>query len=69
MENWHRGLLRKVNLHGYETPSGVHNFYYNQNINGKQIDLQDKDIEVNKTPLSQKTANQIYKFAKSVHKP
>ena len=46
MEKLHKGLLCKVNLPGYETPSGVHNYYYNQNINGKQINLQDNDIDV-----------------------
>ena len=69
MEKLHKGLLCKVNLPGYETPSGVHNYYYNQNINGKQINLQDNDIEVNGTPLDQETANQIHRFAKTVHRP
>ena len=69
MEKLHKGLLCKVNLPGYETPSGVHNYYYNQNINGKQINLQDNDVEVNGTPLDQETANQIHRFAKTVHRP
>lgn len=64
MEKLHKGLLRKVKFAGYETPSAVGNQFYNTNAQGGKIDLQDKRIQVDKTPLPQKQAQAIKAFAK-----
>lgn len=68
MDKLHKGLLRKVKFAGYETPSGVENRYYNANAQGGKIDLQDKRVQVDKTPLPQKQAQEIKAFAKYLRK-
>lgn len=68
MEKLRKGLLRKVKFNGYETPSGVHNAYYNTNINGEPIDLSHADIRIDKTPIPQSQAIDIKTFAKNKRK-
>ncbi|MGN0823575.1 MAG: hypothetical protein ACI4MB_00745 [Candidatus Coproplasma sp.] len=64
MDKLHKGLLCKVKFAGYETPSGVENRYYNTNAQGGKIDLQDKRVQIDKSPLPQKQALTIKEFAK-----
>lgn len=64
MSKLHNGLLRKVKFAGYETPSGVENYYHNTNVEGKPIDLKHSDIKIDKTPIPQKQAQIIKAFAK-----
>lgn len=68
MNKLRKGLLRKVKFNGYETPSGVHNAYYNTNINGEPIDLSHDDIRLDKTPIPQSQAIDIKTFAKNKRK-
>jgi len=68
MEKVRKGLLRKVKFEGYETPSGVENYYYNLNVEGKPIDLRNQSIIVNKSSLPQSQARTIKNFANKARK-
>lgn len=65
MEELKRNHLRKVKFAGYETPSGVENYYYVTDVNGNLIDLSHTGIKIDKTPLPTKQAQVIINFAKN----
>lgn len=65
-----KGFIKKMKFKEFETPSGVHDCYFEKNIKGKKIDLNDKKnvVNVEKRHLSKKQSDEIKKFAKKVHK-
>lgn len=63
MAKLHQGLLCKVKFAGYETPSGINNYYIDTNADGGVIDLSHPDVKVDKTPLPEGQARKIWSFA------
>lgn len=60
-----KGNLLKMDFNEFETPSGVKNSFFDQNISGGKIDLSDKNvIAITQRHLSKKQSNQIKNFAK-----
>ena len=62
-----RGILKKMRFGHRDTPSGVNNGYFSKNINGKSIDLNHKDVNLNvyrKVRISNKQSNDVIRFAK-----
>lgn len=58
------GLIRVEKFKEFETPSGVKNYYYSKSVNGKKIDLKNKNVvSVSKRYLSKAQSDRIKKFA------
>ena len=60
-----RGMLMVENFKEFKNiPSGVKNFYYSKDKNGKKINLKDNNVvKVHKRFLPKKQADKIKKFA------
>lgn len=59
-----KGNIKIEKFKEFDVPSGVQNYYYSKNVNGKKINLKDKDVvSVSKRYLSKIQANRIKKFA------
>ena len=63
--------VKKGNIHiekfkEFDVPSGVQNYYYDKIIDGKKIDLKDKNVvtKIEKRFLSKKQSKRIRDFAK-----
>ena len=64
-----RGNIMITKFKEFDVPNGVRNQYYNKNVNGGKIDLNDKNVTyVSKRHLNKKQSNQIKLFANKVHK-
>jgi len=62
-----RGILKKMRFKHRETPSGVNNGYFTKDINGKPIDLNHKDVNLNayrKYRISNKQFYDVIRFAR-----
>lgn len=60
-----KGNIMVANFKEFETPTGVKNYYYSRNTNGKKINLKDKDVvKVYKRYLPKKQADKMKKFAR-----
>ncbi len=68
MEKLAKGLLKKEKFAGYETPSGINNYFVTTNHSGDKLSLKDKNITLDKTPLTQSQAKRIVDFAKTERK-
>lgn len=65
-----RGNIMITKFKEFDTPTGVRNQYYNKNINGSKIDLNDKVnvVKVSKRFLPKKQSTQIKNFANKLFK-
>lgn len=65
-----KGMIKKMKFKEFEAPSGVKDSYFEKNIKGKKIDLNDKDnvVNVEKRHLSKKQSDTIKRFAKHAEK-
>ncbi len=60
-----KGFIMPMKFKEFEVVSGVHNSFYDKNINGKPINLQDSNVtEISKRHLSKKQSDSIKAFAK-----
>lgn len=65
-----KGNIMITKFKKFDVPSGVRNQYYNKNVNGGKIDLNDKInvVKVGKRYLSKKQSSQIKNFANKTFK-
>lgn len=56
-----KGFLSPIKLKEFETPTGIRNNYYSTDVNGKKIDIRNKDVEILRK-LSPRQAKQIKDF-------
>ena len=64
-----RGNIMITKFKEFDVPSGVRNQYYNKNVNGGKIDLNDKNITyISKHHLTKKQSDKIKLFANKPHK-
>jgi hypothetical protein len=59
-----QGNIMVTRFKGFDTPTGVQNYYYSKNIYGNKINLKDSDIvKINKGYLPKRKADTIKRFA------
>ena len=65
-----KGNIMVTKFKEFDVPSGVRNQYYNKNVNGAKINLNDKSNVklVSKRHLNKKQSNLIKLFANKLHK-
>lgn len=61
-----KGNIKVEKFKEFDTPTGVKNYFYSRNTNGKKINLNDSSIvNISKRYLSKAQSNRIKKFAKN----
>lgn len=64
------GNIKVEKFSEFETPSGVHNYFYAKNVKGGKIDIKDKKnvVNINKKYLPKAQADRIKDFAAQEYK-
>ncbi len=60
-----RGNIKVMRLPGFELPSGVQNYYYDEDYSGKKVDLKNKNVvHLSKSHLKKELSDSIKSFSK-----